>query len=69
MTAARRTKETRNPEEPAPTLLCPDCDSPLTYLHTKYGVLFPTERWDSFDCLHCHATFEYWHRTRKLRKC
>lgn len=49
-------------------MLCPDCESPLTYRKTTFGVLFPTERWDAYDCLQCNTAFEYRHRTRTLRK-
>jgi CheY-like chemotaxis protein len=66
----RRSRVTTSP--PAPPLAdltCPLCGLPLTYVwsHTG-GVSTRPEQWDEFLCSGACGTFEYRHRTRKLRR-
>lgn len=58
-----------SPPTPPPTLRCPFCDGPLTYEHSYLGGVNHrhTEQWDNYTCSAC-GTFEYRHRTRKLRE-
>lgn len=58
-----------NPPAKPPTLRCPFCDGPLTYEHSYLGGVNHRhpEQWDRYTCAAC-GTFEYRHRTRKLRK-
>ena len=66
---ARPTVLTSTPPAVPPPLLCPDCDRPLTYVHSHVaGVRTSAEQWDAFTCPTCGA-FEYRPRTRKLRRC
>jgi uncharacterized protein YbaR (Trm112 family) len=58
---------TFNPGTPAPILSCPACDTTLRYKETIYGGVQPAERWDRFACPTCRLSFEYRHRTRKLK--
>jgi hypothetical protein len=57
----------QNPEPPAPSLICPDCDSALRFKHAVFGGVNPEERWDYFNCDTC-GEFVYRERTRKLRR-
>jgi CheY-like chemotaxis protein len=60
---------TTTPTAPPPSLRCPSCDGPLTYEHSHLGGVShrQPEQWDTYVCLSC-GTFEYRHRTRKLRE-
>lgn len=62
----RRTSE---PPAAPPALRCPRCDRPLRYLASHLGgvSIRYQEQWDRFECAACGGTFEYRHRTRKLR--
>ena len=67
----RRQREahiTVGPEIAAPELRCPSCDGPLTYERSHLGGVShrQPEQWDDYTCPVC-GTFEYRHRTRKLR--
>jgi CheY-like chemotaxis protein len=59
---------TTTPPTPPPRLHCPHCDGALQYQHTQLGGVNDhfAERWDYFLCGRC-GTFQYRHRTRKLR--
>jgi DNA-binding response OmpR family regulator len=59
---------TTTPPTAPPQLHCPHCDSALQYQHTQLGGVNDhfAERWDYFVCGRC-GTFQYRHRTRKLR--
>jgi hypothetical protein len=57
---------TKNPDIPAPELLCPRCDHPLEYRQTVIGGVTPRERWDYLECHSC-GLYEYRERTRRLR--
>ena len=60
---------TTTPPSPPPTLRCPTCDGQLTYEHSHLGGVShrQPEQWDTYMCPAC-GTFEYRHRTRKLRE-
>jgi CheY-like chemotaxis protein len=61
--------ETSAPPTAPPVLVCPFCDQGLRYLQSYVGgvsVHYP-EQWDYYECASC-GTFEYRHRTRKLRR-
>jgi CheY-like chemotaxis protein len=57
-----------NPPRPPPHLRCPHCDTPLAYDRSHVGGVSERhpEQWDYFICAR-HGTFQYRHRTRKLR--
>jgi CheY-like chemotaxis protein len=59
---------TVDPPTPAPPLHCPRCDASLQYDHTQMGGVNDrfAERWDYYHCGRC-GSFQYRHRTRKLR--
>jgi CheY-like chemotaxis protein len=59
---------TTSPPAPPPALRCPTCDVALTYERSHLGGVSDRqpEQWDTYTCLSC-GTFEYRHRTRKLR--
>jgi len=60
---------TTNPPELPPTLRCPSCDGPLMYERSHLGGVNERqpEQWDDYLCPAC-GTFEYRHRTRRLRE-
>jgi hypothetical protein len=66
--APRKTQFTNCPDPPAPTLICPDCDRRLIYERSAISGTKTTERWDHFECPECRESFEYRHRTRRLRR-
>jgi CheY-like chemotaxis protein len=57
-----------NPPEPPPHLRCPKCDGVLQYDRSHIGGVSDRqpEQWDYFVCVR-HGTFQYRHRTRKLK--
>lgn len=60
---------TTTPPVAPPVLRCPECDQELAYDHSNVGGVsakFP-EQWDYFRCGAC-GTFQYRHRTRRLRR-
>jgi len=59
---------TTTPPTVPPVLRCPSCDGPLTYERSHLGGVSQRqpEQWDDYTCAMC-GTFEYRHRTRKLR--
>lgn len=63
----RRCATTAPPASP-PSLMCPSCDRPLVYERSHIGGVSSKhpEQWDHFTCPTC-GTFEFRHRTRKLR--
>ena len=67
---AHRRGDTVNPPIAPPSLVCPSCDKPLTYLRSHLGGVSSkhSEQWDYFDCEAGCGTFQYRARTRKLRK-
>jgi two-component system cell cycle response regulator DivK len=62
--------QTVDPPDPAPTLVCPHCDQPLLYARSHVGGVSArhAEQWDYYDCPTGCGTFQYRHRTRKLRR-
>jgi len=59
---------TTSPPALPPALRCPTCDVALTYERSHLGGVSQRqpEQWDTYTCPAC-GTFEYRHRTRKLR--
>jgi CheY-like chemotaxis protein len=68
---ARRREQfvTRQPASTPPELRCPSCDRLLQYDRSHIGGVgtYTAEQWDYFVCAQC-GTFQYRHRTRKLRR-
>lgn len=64
----QRTTTTTPPKAP-PALTCSSCDRTLHYEHSHVGGVSDrhAEQWDYFTCPTC-GTFQYRHRTRKLRR-
>jgi CheY-like chemotaxis protein len=64
-----RRGQTMSPPLAPPRLICPRCDRPLSYLYSQLGGISErsTEQWDYFDCSNHCGTFQYRHRTRRLR--
>jgi CheY-like chemotaxis protein len=60
---------TTTPPTPPRSLICPSCDSPLTYNRSHIGGVSyrQPEQWDYYTCVMCGA-FQYRQRTRKLRR-
>jgi CheY-like chemotaxis protein len=63
--------ETMTPPLLPPQCRCPRCDHNLIHQRSYVGGVNEAnaEQWDDFVCDHCGGTFEYRHRTRKLRPC
>ncbi len=61
---------TTTPPTPAPSLMCPSCDQPLTYEHSHIGGVNERnpEQWDQFVCVGSCGMFQYRQRTRTLRR-
>lgn len=61
--------DTSTPPHAVPLLLCPSCDRRLEYRKSRVGGVTSrfAEQWDEFICPATCGTFEYRHRTRKLR--
>jgi len=64
----RRT--TTEPPVAPPTLMCPSCYQSLRYLQSYIGGVSARlpEQWDYYECETGCGTFQYRHRTRKLRQ-
>lgn len=62
--------ETTTPPVPPPELICPQCDRPLLYRRSNVGGVSARhfEQWDYYECSAGCGTFQYRHRTRRLRK-
>jgi len=60
---------TTSPPDAPPLLRCPTCDGPLLYERSHLGGVNQRqpEQWDDYVCPTC-GTFEYRHRTRRLRE-
>jgi CheY-like chemotaxis protein len=64
-----RRYQTRMPPLEPPAIRCPSCDRALTYEGSQIGgVASASEQWDYYRCRGGCATFQYRHRTRKLRQ-
>ena len=68
VTAFRRF-DTSNPPHDVPNLACPSCGHVLHYQQSRVGGVNSAnpEQWDLFVCQSACGSFEYRHRTRKLR--
>ena len=62
--------QTTTPPLPPPQLICPHCDAPLVYQSSQIGGVSVrhSEQWDYYTCQAGCGTFQYRHRTRKLRR-
>jgi CheY-like chemotaxis protein len=58
------------PPAAPPNLRCPGCDRMLIYQSSNVGGVSArnAEQWDYFTCTNSCGTFQYRHRTRKLRR-
>jgi hypothetical protein len=65
----RRRSGSLQPFLAPPALRCPICDGRLQYERSHAGGIGArgAEQWDYFSCARC-GTFQYRHRTRKLRR-
>lgn len=61
---------TTAPPRVPPLSICPSCDRVLTYKHSYLGGVSERQReqWDWYVCAASCGTFEYRHRTRRLRQ-
>jgi CheY-like chemotaxis protein len=68
--AAHSRVATTMPSSPRPALLCPSCECPLTYRCSRIGGVSTRdpEQWDYYVCPASCGTFQFRHRTRKLRR-
>jgi CheY-like chemotaxis protein len=69
LSRVHRRGATSAPPVAPPTLRCPTCDQQMKYVTSQIGGVserYP-EQWDYFECTACRGTFEYRHRTRKVR--
>jgi len=62
--------ETTAPPLAPPELRCPMCDRPLKFERSHIGGVSARhpEQWDYLTCIGTCGTFQYRHRTRKLRR-
>jgi CheY-like chemotaxis protein len=62
--------DTTAPPTMPPALVCPVCDTPLAYQRSHIGGVSArhAEQWDYYECPIGCGTFQYRHRTRKLRR-
>ena len=62
--------QTTTPPLQPPQLICPHCDAPLVYQSSHIGGVSVrhSEQWDYYTCQAGCGTFQYRHRTRKLRR-
>lgn len=70
LSRAHNRRTTTDPPAGPPALVCPRCDLQLLYQHSHIGGVSErhAEQWDYFECSSGCGTFQYRHRTRKLRK-
>lgn len=69
LSRSHRRRDTTTPPATPPTLVCPVCNRPLAYQRSHIGGVNARqpEQWDYYQCGAGCGTFEYRHRTRKLR--
>jgi CheY-like chemotaxis protein len=62
--------QTTMPPTAPPPLRCPSCDRPLQFERSHIGGVNArfSEQWDYYACPGCFGTFQYRHRTRRLRR-
>ena len=70
MSRAHTREFSQSPALTPPTLVCPACDKPLRYEYSHTGGVNArqNEQWDYFVCSSGCGTFQFRHRTNKLRK-
>lgn len=70
LSRSHRRHDTTEPPVSPPRLVCPMCDQPLQYVMSHIGGVSERhqEQWDDFECPAACGTFQYRHRTRKLRR-
>jgi len=70
MSKAHQRFVTTLPEAPPLPTVCPLCDRPLEYVQSHTGGISErqSEQWDCYTCPNGCGTFEYRHRTRRLRR-
>jgi two-component system cell cycle response regulator DivK len=63
--------ETNAPPIQPPQLVCPRCDTSLSYLRSYVGGVSAkhSEQWDEYDCPNGCGSFQYRQRTRKIQQC
>lgn len=61
---------TTTPPLAPPDTICPDCDSRLSYRSSHIGGVTDrdSEQWDYYRCPRQCGSYQYRHRTRKLRR-
>jgi hypothetical protein len=61
---------TTQPSIAPPALICPSCIEQMRYVQSYIGGVsaLQPEQWDYFVCQTGCGTFQYRHRTRKLRQ-
>jgi two-component system chemotaxis response regulator CheY len=62
--------ETTTPQLQPPSLVCPQCDAQLAYVSSHIGGVNnrSPEQWDDYRCPAACGTFQYRHRTRRVRR-
>lgn len=70
MSRAHNREYTESPALAPPAVVCPQCDRPLRYEYSHTGGVSEkqAEQWDYFVCSSGCGTFQFRHRTNKLRK-
>jgi len=70
LSRAHNRRNTISPPAAPPALVCPECDHVLRFEHSHVGGVSErhSEQWDYLECPGGCGTFQYRHRTRKLRK-
>ena len=60
---------TKSPPATPPAFVCPSCDGLLTYDYSYIGRIQAgyADQWDYYACPQSCGTYQYRHRTRKLR--
>src|SRR5262245_19489014 len=53
-----------------PSVKCPTCDRPMSYVNSQIGGVNASQReqWDRFDCVAGCGAFQFRHRTRQIRR-
>lgn len=69
LSRAHRRGETLAPPIQPPILVCPQCDTALVYQRSYVGGVSAKhpEQWDEYQCPIGCGSFEYRHRTRRIR--
>jgi len=69
LSRAHRRGETIAPPIQPPVLICPRCDTALVYQRSYVGGVSAkhSEQWDEYECPNGCGSFQYRHRTKKIR--